>query len=370
MNLLIKPASLKMLGGTPPPLGLLYIAAMDKQTVVWDEVISGSSIPYIREKKPKIVGVQIYTTGRGDGLKLLEFAKSQGCITVAGGPHVAPMYKQMLDKYDFIDYLVSGDGEWPWKGIVDWANGLVTRPERYIRHLSMNLDDLPYPAWDAINVHSYPQERINVMLGRGCSGRCVFCAAWWVHGEYRHHGADWMTHHLTMLGDRGVTKLTFQDDCLTNTESAYEALTTALTNCNTKFRWRGVTRVDKIERWQLYELKKLGCYMLGFGIESGSQTILDKINKGADLERAIKVRQWCKEFGIQFKALMMSGFPFETPETKREDAEFRKRLKPDEWGSVGHIMVLPGTKLYRDLKKEGVISDDFWLGNEPYYRLG
>jgi radical SAM superfamily enzyme YgiQ (UPF0313 family) len=94
------------------------------------------------------------------------------------------------------------------------------------------------------------------------------------------------------------------------------------------------------------------------------------INKRTDLEQALKVRQWCKDYGVQFKALMMQGFPFETPETRREDREFRVRLHPDEWGTVGHIIVLPGTKLYRDLKKEGKIDDSFWLGSQPYYKLG
>ena len=372
MNLLVKPQSFKMLGGTPPPLGLLYMAAMDSDTVVWDSVVMGHPWKMIKEKRPKIVGAQVYTTSRHDSLEILRIAKEYGAITVAGGPHIAPMYKQMMEKYDFIDHFVSGDGELAWRAITKTMVGF-NLTKKLFRYPVTDLDTLPIPKWDAIRISDYPKDRINIVLGRGCDGHCIFCAAWWVNGKYRHHGEDWMTEHLTVLGKKGVKQLTFQDDCLTNTESAYQALTISLARAARKgyhFRWRGVTRVDKIERSQIITLRKLGCYSLGFGIESGSQTILDKINKQTDLARALKVREWCREANVQFKALMMTGFPFETNETRKEDTEFRRRLNPDEWGSVGHIIVLPGTKLYKDLKKEGKISDDFWLDDEPYYRLG
>jgi radical SAM superfamily enzyme YgiQ (UPF0313 family) len=370
MKLLVKPGSFKMLGNTPPPLGLLYLAGMVPDTVVWDEVVRGSAKDFIKFNKPKVVGVQVYTTSRHDSLEILEYAKKCGSITVAGGPHVAPMHKQMRQEYDFIDYFVSGDGEYAWRNITDFADNCATRPLRYIRNLVMKLDDLPFPNWDAIRVSDYPPNRINVVLGRGCDGNCTFCAAWWVNGKYRHHGPFWMEKHLNILGSKKVRHLVFQDDCLTNSLGAYDALTSALMDANYKFRWTGTTRVDKIEKGQIHDLRNLGCYSLGFGIESGSQTILDKINKETVLERALEVRSWCGELGVRFKALMMTGFPFETPETRQEDAEFRKKLNPDEWGSVGHVIVLPGTKLFKDLRKEGKISDDYWLGNEPYYKLG
>lgn len=370
MNLLIKPASFRMLGTTPPPLGLLYMAGQDDNTVVWDSVIHGDPRHSLEFFRYDVVGVQMYTTSRHDSLSLLKHAKENGCITVVGGPHVAPMRKQLEHEYDFIDFIVSGDGEIPWQMITKYAQDRGPELKKHIRHLTMNLDELSLPNWNAIGIRDYNPQRINAVISRGCTGQCVYCAAWWVNGPFRHHGAHWITEHLTLLGARGVKHLVFQDDCLTNTESAYNALTEALAKCPTKFRWRGTTRVDAITQEQIRDLRKLGCYSLGFGIESGSQTILDKINKGADLERAIQVRQWCKHENVQFKALMMSGFPFETDETRREDAAFRKRLAPDEWGSVGHIIVLPGTKLYRDLKREGKITDDFWLGPEPYYRLG
>jgi radical SAM superfamily enzyme YgiQ (UPF0313 family) len=348
---------------------------MDNDTQIWDGAIKGSPIEYIRKQRPRVVGVQVYTPSRNESLDILWEAKNFGAITVAGGPHIAPMYKQMIEEYPFIDYYVSGDGEYAWQNLTYMARyerGVVHVPKLQ-RNLINDLDELPLPAWNKINWRDYPKSRINIELGRGCDGQCVFCASWWVTGAYRHHGVEWMTEHLSKLGSMGVKHLVFQDDCLTNSESAYNTLVRALLNARNRgysFRWRGITRVDKIERYMIRALKTLGLYNIGFGIESGSQTVLDKMNKHTSLERALKVRRWCTQEGVEFKALMMRGFPFETPETRREDEEFRKKLNPNEWGSVGYIMVFPGTKLYRDLKKEGKISDDFWLGDEPYYKLG
>jgi radical SAM superfamily enzyme YgiQ (UPF0313 family) len=372
MNLLIKPASFIMIGQSPPPLGLLYMASMDEDTQILDMVFDKRDVWHIIEKEqPKVVGVQMYSTSRHDSLDLLKRIKSYGCITVAGGPHASVMAKQLESEYDFIDHIVVGDGETAW----EWLTLHYTdsphkweKPPKIIRELVMDLDQLPIPAWDKIDINKYARDRINVVMGRGCDGQCTFCSAWWVNGKYRHHSFGWIYEHLEKLWNLGVRHLRWQDDCLTNSKEATTDLISALSHFN--FKSVGTTRVDMVTKQQIEALKGVGFYSLGFGIESGSQTILNMINKRTDLEQALKVRQWCKDYGVQFKALMMQGFPFETPETRREDREFRVRLHPDEWGTVGHIIVLPGTKLYRDLKKEGKIDDSFWLGSQPYYKLG
>ncbi len=368
MNLLVKPASFSMIGVSPPPLGLLYMAAMDPETRVWDSVYDGSPMQTIQHDKYRVVGVQVYTPGRKESLRYLEQAKANGSITVAGGPHVAVLRKQM-EKYEFIDHLVLGDGEIAWRWICDYYSGrdIKDKPPRVIRRLVSNLDALPLPAWDRIPIQRH-RHRICVVLGRGCDGQCTFCSAWWVNGKYRFHGEEWITAHLKVLWDNGIRYLVWDDDCLTNDPVGTQGLINAMGRFH--FTAEGVTRVDKLTRETVSDLKRVGFTKLGFGIESGSQTILDKINKKTDLSMAFHAREWCREFGVQFKALVMQGFPFETAETRAEDAEFRRKLNPDEWGSVGYIMVFPGTQLYRNLVHEGKIDDTFWDSEEPCYRLG
>ena len=115
-------------------------------------------------------------------------------------------------------------------------------------------------------------------------------------------------------------------------------------------------------------MARAGCYMLAFGIESGSPAILARMGKKATLIDALSARAACRTAGIRFSALMIDGFPGSTAETERETAVFREELAPDAWGSAGHTMVFPGTALYQECKRAGLVDDSFWLGPMPYYR--
>jgi len=348
------------------PYGLCYLAGIDPDAVIWDEVKQGPPDEWIRQNKPSVVGVTMMTIQRHNSLRVLKVAHDAGCVTVAGGPHVGVMYKQLAG-YDYIDYLVCGDGEYPWKAIVNWHDGISSwQPPRIQKSYVENLDELPLPNLDKIDFGRYNDA--SIVLGRGCDGHCIFCSCWWVNGKYRHHGKEWLAEVVKSFWDHGVRHLTWDDDCLTNDPDGVEALIYALKPY--QFKCLGITRVDKFSNYVARELSRVGFNAFMFGIESGSQEILDKIRKRTDLEMAFRARELCRKYNIRFLAMMMTGFPFETDETRQVDAEFRKKLAPDEWGSIGHIMILPGTELYRQLKKEGRITDDFWLGTEEYMKLG
>jgi len=358
MNMLTRPLEPE---GSRSPLGLMYIAAMDENTMIWDPLIQGDPIQAIKRIHPRVVGVTMLTPKRQDSIKILRAAKDDGCVTVAGGAHPSIMYEQMLAKYPFIDYIVVGDGEYSWKMICDWGEGGLYN-NRVLKGYIAELDKLPIPAFNKVDMRKYQQH--GVVLSRGCSGHCTYCSTWWVSGKYRFHSEDWLTEELRQLDRYNIKYLVWDDDCLTDNPEATYGMIRAMSKFH--FTAEGDTRVDKMDEEMVKEFARVGFTLMAFGIESGSQTILDKIHKNTDLGQAIRVREWCKKYGIRVKALMMTGFPFETEQTKREDAEFRARLAPDEWGSVGFVKILPGTAMYREYKKEGKITDDFWLGDEPW----
>lgn len=191
------------------------------------------------------------------------------------------------------------------------------------------------------------------------------CSSWWASGKFRAHNKEWIRANLQKLWDIGARHLVFQDDCLTcDMDAAYD-LCDILDDFS--FGWMGTTRADKIDKNLAKRLKECGCYELAFGIESGSPTILQHMNKMIDLESSFTAREACKEAGIWFTALVMSGFPYENAQTRAEDAAFRAKLQADFYGSVGSVWVFPGTALYQWCKKAGLINDDFWLGPQPYY---
>lgn len=187
-NLIVNPKRNVQDYYTPPPIGLLYLAAMDPDTVIYDAAVKGEPYDYMQETRPKIVGATCYTAQRHDSLNVLRAAKAQGAITVIGGIHVALMTDQLVEHYsNFIDYFVIGDGELAWQAICD-----DQRRPGLPRVIKMPVDDinsLPLPKWDAINIYDYPprggpvyrgvnlsaEPRVSVILTRGCTGRCTFC---------------------------------------------------------------------------------------------------------------------------------------------------------------------------------------------------
>jgi len=372
MNLLINPACMNFNRCTPAPLALLHMAAMDANTRIHDEAIRPAAD--LNRLRPKVVGVPVYTRHRHASLDRLRRAKESGAITVAGGPHVSIMAKQMAAHYDFIDYLVVGDGELAWKAIC--------AGESMPRIISMrveNLDDLPLPAWELIDYRQHSAHgrgihrgndltkipRTSVLMGRGCTGACTFCSAWWVNGKPRMHGKEWMRRHLTLLWEMGVRHLVFWDDSLTQDRRATLGLCDILDEF--AFSWTGTARADEVDEEMAQRLADSGCYLLAFGIESGSQAMLDKMNKKTTVAAAFVAREACRKAGIHFKALMMTNFPGSTAATDAEDKAFRDTLRPDSWGTSTDTFVFPGTALYQRCKKRGLIDDDFWLGPKPYF---
>lgn len=421
MNLLVNPVSMVQDNYTPPPLGLLYLAAMDSETEILDLALNkvrtrtsadynyGLLKGYIEQTKPRVVGVPVFTMGRHDSFECLRIAKEAGCVTVAGGPHVTIMAKTSLKSqmanYPWVDHWVAGDGEYAWRDICRLAAGTppLTKGDVFTRadldlasqialkanigprnsliwnkHIE-NLDDLPLPAWERININDYPARgwgvhrgndlgalpRVSIVLGRGCAGRCGFCSAFWVSGRPRAHGSDYIAAHMQRLWDLGARHLVLQDDCLTCDREAAMVLCDILDRYN--FSWFATTRVDRVDDELVGRMAAAGCYNISFGIEHGSKRILNRMHKDLDLSRAFEAREACRKHGVKFTALMMDGYPYGDEESAREDREFRVKLQPDEWGSLGHTAVFPGTALYQACKKAGLIDDDFWLGPEPYY---
>ena len=375
-NLLIVPKSMIQEGYTPPPLGLLNVAAMDSGTYIIDNANEPTLdvVSVFKYVRPRIVGVPIYTAGRVEALRLLKAAKEAGAITVAGGPHVSIMHEQLAAHYPFIDHLVVGDGELAWKEIT--CGG---KAPRVLRMRVPHFDILPLPAWNRVNVQRYPARgagvhrgndlgvipRISVVFGRGCIGACGFCSTWHLNGAYRNYGLEWTKRNLTELWKNGVRHLMWQDDCLTANHEGTMGLCKLLTQFG--FSSIGVTRADCMDDEMAKALAEAGFYEISFGLESGSEYILKRMNKKADIGAAFKAREALKKAGIIFTALMVYGYPYETDQTRRETAEFLQKLSAEKVCSVGYTMVMPGTALYIECKRAGLINDDFWLGEEPYY---
>jgi radical SAM superfamily enzyme YgiQ (UPF0313 family) len=397
--LLVNPHETEQSGFTNPPLGLLYIAGtllkagFDVRVV--DGCLEGKTAitKAIDDFRPELVGITCLTPGRKKALEVAQMAKAidPSIMTIMGGVHPTIMYRQMLEQYLFVDYLVLGEGEQTFleiasgndpatiNGLAYRKNGVVVKT--FLRKYIEDLDQIPFPAWHLIDISKYPargkgimrgidlakEPRISVIFSRGCTGHCDFCSTWWIWRGWRHRSAKNMTDEIELLyNNYNIRHFCFADDTMTSDREAILGLCDEIIRRKLTIVFHITTRTDCVDKAMLVQLKAAGCYQIAFGIETGSQLLLKAMGKENDIETAAQAIQLCKEAGISVTALIIVGNVGETRETVADTALFLKRTKPDDVGCVGGLWVLPGTSLYRYCKSMGFIDDSFWLSDEPY----
>ena len=397
--LLVNPHETEQSGFTNPPLGILYIAGTllkhGFKVKVVDGCLEGKAAikKALEEFHPDMVGITSLTPGRKRALEIARMVKEfdPNIRLVMGGVHSTIMYRQMLDHYPYVDYIVLGEGE---ETCLEIAQGkepleihgiafrckgeiIKTPPRKY----KGNLDDFPFPAWHLVNLNMYPpidkgvirginlekEPRISVVFSRGCKGHCSFCSTWWVWKGWRSRSAKNMVNELELLyNDFGIRHFCFADDAMTVDRNATIELCDEIITRKLNIVFHVTTRTDCVDKQVLSKLKEAGCYKIAFGIETGSPLLLERMGKENDIATSECAIGLAKEAGIAVTALMIVRNVGETADTARDTVRFLKRTRPDEIGCVGGLWVLPGTKLYQECKRKGIIDDDFWLTDEPY----
>lgn len=365
------------------PLGLLYIAStllvQGHQVQVADGAVEGEA--YIEERlhaRWDLVGVSCLTPNRHRGLKILRRAKELGSRTVMGGVHPSLLPEQILENYPFVDYVVTGPGEIGIRWLLD--QGLPV--ERQIVKAGLDgidLDSLPFPAWELVNWRDYTRggqglingidtdtsPRIPIIMSRGCRGACTFCSTFRVWKGYTTRLGKKVADEVEYLYRMGARHFHFKDDMMTGDREQIVDLCHEIRRRGLQIAWFATTRADMVDLELLRLMASTGCYQLSFGFESGSERMLKLINKRSDLSAALQATDWCRQVGIRVVALMMHGLPGETEDDRRATERFLAEIKPDSIGSVGKVWVFPATALFHQCKKRGHLDDDFWLGPEP-----
>jgi len=396
--LLVNPDSAAQEGYSNPPLGLAYLAGTLERHGIQVRIVDGFLVGRIgieqavREFDPGLVGITCYTPGRTSVIDIAKWVKTyrRDMITVLGGPHATIMWKQIMINYQQVDMCVLGEGEQtlleivlgtPYAQItgVVWRNDdVVTKnlPRKYIE----NLDFIPFPAWHLLPLHQYPnrgsgvhngidlsiEPRISVVFSRGCSASCSFCSTWWIWRGHRCRSAANMADELELLNQQhGFRHIIFADDAFSADMLAAKTLCQEIITRRIKIAWLATTRVDAVDHELLQLMRESGCYEISYGVESGSQRILDLMGKKATVQQAKEAIIATKETGIRATVLLIVGNEGETSESVNETVDFLNDTDPDNIGSVGGLWIFPGTALYTRAKREKLIDDSFWLTDEP-----
>ncbi|MGD8757585.1 MAG: radical SAM protein, partial [Deltaproteobacteria bacterium] len=361
------------------PIGVYYVAAVLKKEGYDVEILNWYNIhksPHrivetFRAKKPDIIGFSILNANRWGGIEIAQIAKEidPGVKVVFGGVAATFLWRHFLTHFSVIDFVVIGEGEYPFLNLVrvieqghdqqlQNIRGIAfRRGNRIVRTEAAkpinDLDELPIPATSFQYQH--------VASSRGCPGKCTFCGSpkFWGH-KIRLRSPENFVKELELLYHKGIRFFYFSDDTFTINKERVVEICKEILKKRLKIVWVAISRADYVNETILYWMRKAGCIQVSYGVESGSERIRGLLNKRLktdDIKRAFYLTH---RYGILARAYFIYGCPEETGETIQATIDTIRQIKP--FICVFYILeIYPGTKLYSDYQKKFHVSDDIWL---------
>ncbi|MCK5451520.1 MAG: radical SAM protein, partial [Candidatus Omnitrophica bacterium] len=197
----------------------------------------------------------------------------------------------------------------------------------------------------------------SMLASRGCPGVCTFCSKKTFGTKIRYFSVDRIVEEFFLLRDKyGAKDVAIWDDNFVADPDVVVAVCNQLIKRNLNISWSVEASIDVVNSTVLSSLKKAGCTYIAYGIESGSQCILDHINKRITKEKIVEVIKMTKQAGISVRGYFMFGLPGETLEDMNETIKFAMELDI-ELASFTLFVPLPGTTEYLRALKSGTFCD-------------
>lgn len=315
-------------------------------------------------------------------------AAQPGKTIILGGVGPTGVAEEILTSFPFIDIVVKGEGE---RTIVEIMDRLTRSRDlagvagisyqqgerlcqNHPRQRIDNLDVLPFPAYHAVNLEDY--QILGLVSARGCPYRCGFCDAapfWEYHVSQR--SIDNVIQEISLFqAQYPQKKIQLYDETFTLRKGRVLEFCRRLKEEDLNIEWSVMTRVDLMDRELMEEMSRSGCTMVLYGIESGSNHVLQKMGKKYTIEEAReKIRLSLDYFWVWTPVIW--GFPFETMEDFQETLAFVTYVT--DIGGVPLLYQLapfPLSPLYAEYKETLRFSRDLYeschlLHNEDVLRL-
>jgi len=317
-----------------------------------------------------LVGMSCWTANRRGVALVARLVKQlhPRAHVVVGGPHATPLAKPMLAHHPDIDTVSIGESETTFMELVERlergepTTGIAGTAYRVGDRIELGPERAAIEDLDALaSPHDYFDTHI-VMTSRGCPWRCTFCGAEtsWGRG-YRGQSVGYVLDALERAVSRAPVKMIqIKDDTFTTNRKRVLELCRGIRERGLKFVWSCDTRVDVLGDELLREMRLAGCERLSLGVESGSQPILDAIDKKITVAEILDSTAVAKKYGIKLRYYMMVGNRGETRATFAETLAFLEKARPHQY-IFAALSVYPGTRDY-DLACEAG-----WLDGEFYF---
>jgi anaerobic magnesium-protoporphyrin IX monomethyl ester cyclase len=373
------------------PLGILYISAYLTEHGFPNEVYDStfSTFPeltnHLTHHKPELVGIYTNLMTKLNVLKLIRFIRSndnlKNCKIVLGGPEIKYNAENFLN-YG-ADVVIPGEGEETMLEVVNSFNedhqkdlslidGIVFKNNDGInftkeRKLIRNFDLLPLPARDKIDFNKYIEcwrsnhgySMMSVSTMRGCPYTCKWCSRSIYGNSYRRRSAKLVAEELRLLNENySPGMFWFVDDVFTISHIWIKDFSDELEKRKLKISYECITRSDRLNEEIIKLLKQTGCHRVWIGAESGSQKILDAMDRRVKIEQVREMIALCKSHGIQTGTFIMFGYPGETIDDIEKTLEHLKLSDPDQF-TITLAYPINGTPFYYEVEDKFIKKSDW-----------
>lgn len=373
------------------PLGTITAAAYMREkgfeVELFDTMFANSPdevLPYLKKQKPSFFVLyddgfnyltkMCLTNMREAAFKMAKMAKKEGCTVIFSSSDSTDRYENYLD--NGADFILKGEGEQTLAELIaalstsasDFSkiDGLIYRQQGQTiktakRAVMKDLDALPLPAWDLVNMLEYKltwQQKhgyfsMNMSTTRGCPFKCNWCAKPIYGNRYNSRSVAHVVAELKLLKQLyHFDHIWFCDDIFGLKPGWVNEFAAAVTKENLAFTFKIQTRVDLLlEENNCEALAKAGCETAWVGAESGSQKILDAMDKGTKVEQIYEATRLLKKFKIKPAFFLQFGYLGETKEDIELTIKMLNDLLPDDIG-ISVSYPLPGTTFYDKVKSD------------------
>ncbi len=392
-----------------PPLGILYISAHLKakgfDVRVFDSTFSNWETlqRYLLAERPPVVGFYTNLMSRPKVIRSLPFVKSLGAIAIVGGPDAANYPEDYLAHG--ADIVVVGEGEQTLEellphlarygpsgmqhihGIVyrEGDETLVTTPPR--DYLS-DLDAQPIPDRDAINIQHYVRAwrehhgmgSISLITARGCPYKCAWCSHAVYGYTHRRRSPENVADELELIIDRYQPDMVwYADDVFTIHKGWFLRYADELRRRGIRIPFETISREDRLNEEVIRTLAEIGCSRIWVGAESGSQRVLDAMNRRTKAPRVAEVVQQLQRYGIEAGMFIMLGYDGEDTQDLEETVDLLKQANPNQFLTTVAYPI-KNTPYYNSVKEKVIPLKSFEEGSDRdftvagrhsrrYYRL-
>jgi len=354
------------------PMGLLYLASNLEKHGHHVSILDLAGVPRWRAEvldlSAEVVGVSCVTPNVPIVQEIFRVSPHRS-LKIAGGAHPTFLPEESLNVLG-CDVVVRGEGEIVLPKILrDYQR--FGKVERIYEGGLVDLDKIPLPARHLVDLKSYNPEMegkaSTIFTSRGCPYNCAFCAK--LTGDrVRFRSVDNVMEELEILvNDYGYSNIIFEDDnfCLSN--SRVKGICKRIIDEKLDINIRICPRADSVNLELLKLLRKAGVSEISYGVESGSQTMLNHMRKGVTVDVYKRAIRDAKKVGMLVKIYLIVCFPFETDKTIEETKRFVLETKPDKW-LLQTFIPFPHTDVWMYPSKYEVtwISEDY----SNFYTVG